>query len=293
MAQFNDKPLTKKTLEVLGKTMAYADQGEGRPILFLHGNPTSSYLWRNVIPEVEANGRCIAPDLIGMGDSEKLTEGAEAQYEFETHYKYLSAFIEQLDLTEKVILVLHDWGSGLGFHWAYNNQDKVAAIAYMEAIVQPMSWEDWPENARNIFQAFRSEAGDELILTKNFFIEGVLPTAIMRDLSETEMAEYRRPFAQAGEARRPTLTWPRSIPVGDGPEHMIEIANNYSQWLSETQLPKLFINAEPGSILVGPQREFCRSWPNQKEVTVKGLHFVQEDSPKEIGEAVSAFISEL
>lgn len=293
MTQLNEKPLPKKTIEVLGKAMAYTEQGEGRPILFLHGNPTSSYLWRNVIPEVQAKGRCIAPDLIGMGDSEKLTDGEDAQYEFETHFKYLSAFIDQLDLTEKLILVLHDWGTGLGFNWAFKNQDKVAAIAYMEGIVQPVSWDNWPENARNIFQAFRSDAGEELILTKNFFIEGVLPSAIMRDLTEAEMAEYRRPFAEPGEDRRPTLTWPRSIPVGGEPAHMIEIVDNYSQWLAESQLPKLFINAEPGSILVGPQREFCRSWPNQKEVTVKGYHFIQEDSPKEIGEAVSAFVEEL
>ncbi|AWN15849.1 1,3,4,6-tetrachloro-1,4-cyclohexadiene hydrolase [Salinisphaera sp. LB1] len=267
------------------------EAGSGDPIVFLHGNPTSSYLWRNVMPHLEKLGRCIAPDLIGMGDSDKLPDSGPASYRFVEHRKYLDALLEKLDVKENVTLVIHDWGSGLGFDWANRHRDAVQGIAYMEAIVCPVTWDDWPEQARGIFQAFRSESGEEICLKKNVFVERVLPTSILRELSDEEMDEYRRPFREQGEGRRPTLTWPREIPIEGEPEDVHKIVTEYGQWLSRSELPKLFINADPGIILIGKQREFCRTWPNQTEVTVRGLHFVQEDSPHEIGEAVAAFVS--
>lgn len=284
----------KKKVEVLDRNMAYIDVGHGDPIVFLHGNPTSSYLWRNVIPHLEPLGRCVAPDLIGMGDSDKLKSSGPGSYTFRQHREYLDALLDRLEIDKNAILVVHDWGSGLGFDWARRNRDKVAGIAYMEAVVQPVTWDDWPDDARQIFQAMRSPAGEEIVLEKNVFVERILPASILRDLKPEEMEEYRRPFAKGGENRRPTLTWPRQIPVAGEPEDVTQIVEEYGQWLAQdADLPKLFINADPGSILVGRQREFCRSWPNQDEITVRGLHFIQEDSPEEIGRAVAAFVSRI
>ncbi|NIA25319.1 MAG: haloalkane dehalogenase [Gammaproteobacteria bacterium] len=277
----------KKQIEILGHTMAYIEVGEGDPIVFLHGNPTSSYLWRNVIPHLESHGRCIAPDLIGMGDSDKIP-GSE--YRFAEHAAYLEAFLDALEVQDRVILVLHDWGSGLGFDWAERHRSAVKGIAYMESIVRPVTWEEWPETARPMFQAMRSPAGETIILDKNVFVEQILPASIMRPLTDEEMSEYRRPYLNPGEDRRPTLTWPREIPINGEPADMHQIVSRYSEWLSSSPVPKLFINTDPGIILTGPQREFCRKWPNQEEVTVKGLHFVQEDSPHEIGEAIARFV---
>ncbi len=286
-------PYEKKYQDVSGKRIAYVDEGEGDPIVLLHGNPTSSYLWRNIIPELEGSGRVIVPDLIGQGDSEKLpaSEGAD-RYSFVVAYEYLEGLFSSLGLTSNVTLVIHDWGSGLGFHWAKNHPDAVKGIAYMEAIVKPMSWDDWPEAARGIFQGFRSEKGEDLALNRNMFVEGVLPSAVIRDLSGEEMAHYRAPFGTPDD-RQPTLNWPRHIPIEGEPAEMIELVDAYGDWMAKSELPKLFINADPGSILVGPQREFCRSWPNQKEVTVPGLHFLQEDSPAEIGQAVVHWLQSL
>ncbi len=284
----------KEFATIRGLKMAYIDEGDGDPIVFLHGNPTSSYLWRNVMPHLEGKGRLIAPDLIGMGDSEKLPESGPDRYTFAEHKSFLKDLLQYLNVKKNVTLVLHDWGSALGFDWANNNRDAIKAIAYMEAIVSPVpNWDAWPENARNIFQAFRSEAGEELVLEKNIFVERVLPSSIIRELEDEELKEYIRPFRHAGEDRRPTLTWPRQIPIGGEPVDVTEIVEAYADWLRSSDLPKLFINAEPGSILVGPQREFCRSWPNQREVTVKGLHFIQEDSPNEIGQSIAEFLSSL
>ncbi|MFT5484862.1 MAG: haloalkane dehalogenase [Halieaceae bacterium] len=282
---------SKKTAEVNGKKMAYVDEGEGDPIVFLHGNPTSSYLWRNVIPHVETLGRILAPDLIGMGDSEKLpaSDGLD-RYSFQVHYEYLSAFLEAVGATENVTLVIHDWGSGLGFHWASQHRAALKGIAYMEALVMPIEWDDWAESARGIFKGFRSEKGEDMVLNRNMFVEGVLPSAVLRKLGDEEMNEYRRPFMNS-EDRQPTLNWPRAIPIGGSPADIAEIMTNYGQWLADdATLPKLFVNAEPGTVLTGRQREFCRSWPNQTEVTVKGLHFVQEDSPVQIGQAVASWL---
>lgn len=284
----------KKSATIRGLKMAYIDEGEGDPIVFLHGNPTSSYLWRNVMPHLEQWGRVIAPDLIGMGDSEKLPESGPDSYTFKEHRSFLHDLLAYLDVTQNVTLVIHDWGSALGFDWAYQNPGAMKGIAYMEGIVQPVeNWDNWPEAARNIFQGFRSPAGEELILEKNIFVERVLSGSIIRELDDAEMREYRRPFKNVGEDRRPTLTWPRQIPIAGEPKEVVEIVETYSKWLSTSELPKLFINADPGSILIGPQREFCRSWPNQTEVTVKGLHFIQEDSPDEIGQAIADFVRKI
>ena len=279
----------KKRATVLGRSMAYVEAGKGDPIVFLHGNPTSSYLWRNVIPHLEGQGRCIAPDLIGMGDSDKLEASGPDRYRFVEHRAHLDALLEALGVRSNVTLVVHDWGSALGFDWANRHRDAVKGIAYMEAIVRPVFWADWPVSARKMFQAFRSAAGEDLILANNTFVERVLPASVLRPLSDAEMEEYRRPFREAGESRRPTLTWPRQIPIEGEPADVVAIVDAYGAWLAGSQVPKLFVNAEPGAILIDPQREFCRSWPNQQEVTVKGSHFIQEDSPDEIGHAVAGW----
>ena len=275
----------KKYIDVLGKQIAYVEMGEGDPIIFQHGNPTSSYLWRNILPQLQGLGRCIAMDLIGMGDSEKLEDEGNMTYSYNTHKKYFDGFLDAIGVESNATLVIHDWGSALGFDWANDYPDKVKAICYMEGIVQSMKWEDWNEDAKGIFQGFRSPAGEEMILEKNLFIEAVLPGSILRKLSDAEMNEYRRPFNDK-KSRRPTLDWPRQIPLENDPPEICRIVDSYSQWMAENNIPKLFINAEPGAILIGKQREFCRTWKNQKEVTVKGSHFIQEDSPNEIGNAI-------
>ena len=283
----------KKKAHVLEYTMSYVDEGSGHSIVLLHGNPTSSYLWRNIIPHLNGLGRCVAPDLIGMGDSDKLKNSGPDSYSFIEHRKYLDALLEEIGVTENVVFVVHDWGSALGFDWAYRHQDKVKGIVYMEAILFHYDWSDWPEDARKIFQGFRSPAGEEMILDKNHFVELVLPGSVMRKLTQTEMDVYRRPFLNSGEDRRPTLTWPRQIPIEGEPKEVVEIVTAYGEWLSKSDIPKLFINAEPGAILVGKTRDFCRTWPNQEEVTVKGIHFIQEDSPEEIGQSIAKFIRKI
>ena len=285
----NSITLKKQKISINNKNIAYVESGSGDPIIFLHGNPTSSYLWRNITPYLESQGRCICIDLIGMGDSDKLDNPDENSYQFEEHYHYISAAIESLTDGENISFVIHDWGSALGFNWCYHNPDSVKGIAYMEAIVKEMTWEDWDNDAKSIFQGFRSDAGEGLVLEKNYFIEKVLPGSIIRALSSDEMNEYRRPFLNSGEDRRPTLSWPREIPIEGQPRNVCEIVNQYAEWMQTNDIPKLFINAEPGAITTGRIREFCRSWKNQTEVTVKGKHFVQEDSPDEIGKAISTW----
>ena len=281
-------PYERRRIAVLDTEIAYIDTGTGAPIVFLHGNPTSSYLWRNVIPHVEGLGRCLAPDFVGMGSSGKAPDGS---YRFVDHARYLDAWFDTLGITQNVTLVGHDWGSALAFYWAYRHPDRVKGIAYMEAIVRPLTWAEMPEAARALFQAIRSPAGEEIILQKNVFVERILPGSVLRGLTEEEMAVYRRPYLEPGESRRPTQTWPREIPIEGEPSDVVEIVDLYAKWLATSDIPKLFINADPGAILVGAQREFCRSWPNQQEVTVKGIHFVQEDSPTEIGRAIAAFVT--
>lgn len=282
--------LTKSTALVEGKAMAYHQSGDGPPVVFLHGNPTSSYLWRNVIPRVRDRARCIAPDLIGHGDSDKLDAPGPGSYTFVEHRRYLDGLLDQLDLGDDVTFVVHDWGSALGFDWATRHPDRVAGIAYMEAIVMPLSWDDWPEAAPGIFQAFRSPEGEEMVLERNLFVEAVLPSATTRSLAPEEMDEYRRPFARPGEDRRPTLTWPRQIPIDGEPADVVEVVSSYGEWLAGSDVPKLFVDVQPGAILTGRQREVCRSWPNQREVRVPGIHYVQEDSADEIGAALADWL---
>jgi len=283
----------KKWVACNGEIMSYVEMGEGDPIVFQHGNPTSSYLWRNIMPHLVDQGRCIAIDLIGMGNSNKLENSGPESYTLLEHREYWDAALETLGITDNVTFVIHDWGSALGFDWANRHRDSVMGIAYMEAIVKPVTWDEWPEAARGVFQGFRSPAGEEMALEKNVFVEKVLPGSIIRDLTEEEMNIYRAPFSEPGESRRPTLTWPRQIPIEGEPEEVVELVQSYADWLSQSDIPKLFVNAEPGAILTGPQREFCRSWPNQEEVTVPGNHFLQEDSPHEIGKAIAEWRSKI
>ena len=290
--------LPKKYVEVsvagVTKRMAYVEMGEGDPIVFQHGNPTSSYLWRNIIPHVADMGRCIAVDLIGMGDSDKLDNASAESYRFVEHRAFLDAAWDALGINQNVTLVIHDWGSALGFNWAQRYPERVKAICYMEAIVGPMpTWNDFPEGPRGVFQGFRSEAGEAMVLTKNVFVEQVLPGSILRDLTAAEMDVYRAPFLDAGEGRRPTLTWPRQIPIAGEPADVVEIAASYNAWLKTCGIPKLFVSAEPGALLTGDMLAEARSFANQTEVTVAGSHFIQEDSPDEIGQALRSWLSDL
>jgi len=286
-----EQPLAKTTVDVLGSRMAYHERGEGTPVLFLHGNPTSCYLWRDVIPELEGCGRLIAPDLIGMGDSAKLPNPDTDTYRFTTHRKYLAGFIDAvIGSAQPIVFVVHDWGSALGFDWANHHRDRVRGIAYMEGIVRPVAgWEEWSAAATPIFQGFRSDQGEIMILDRNMFVERVLPGSVLRKLTEVEMTEYRRPFLQARD-RWPTLTWPRQIPISGQPADVVQIATDYSKWMAENDIPKLFVNADPGAILVGAVRDFCRNWKSQTEVTVPGSHFIQEDSGPAIGRAVAEWM---
>ena len=284
---------TKKYQEVRNKKMAYVDEGNGDTFLFLHGNPTSSYLWRNIAPQVEDLGRVVIPDLIGMGDSDKLDGVDNEGYKYHGQYGYLTELFDQLDLGNNIHLIIHDWGSAMGFQFARENPDRIKSITYMEAIVMPLTWEQWPDAATKIFGLFRSEAGEELVLEKNFFVERILLADSATGYTDEEKAEYIRPFINAGEDRRPTLTWPRQIPLDGEPSEVVEEVRKNSEFHKDSEIPKLFINADPGSILVGEQREFARTWKNQTEVTVSGNHFVQEDSSEEIGAALRNFVKAL
>jgi len=285
-------PYPKQRRHVLGREMAYVEAGHGDPIVLLHGNPTSSYLWRNVLPYLVPLGRCIAPDLLGMGDSEKLPHSGPSSYRFIEQRRYVDALLEELNVRERVTLVVHDWGSALGFDWANRHRNAVKGIAYMEAIVGPQGWDHWDNmKMRPLLKALRSEAGEQMVLQDNFFVEKILPGAILRTLSAEEMAEYRRPFAEPGEGRRPTLTFPREIPIDGDPADVAAIVSAYADWLSTSDVPKLFLKAEPGALLaVGANLERARSWPSQTEVTVAGVHFIQEDSPDEIGHAIAEWM---
>jgi haloalkane dehalogenase len=281
-------PYEKRFVEVTGRRMAYAEAGQGDPIIFLHGNPASSYLWRNIIPYLQPEGRCIAPDLIGMGDSDKLPGSGPGSYTFAEHRHYLDALLASLGVRHNVTLVIHDWGSALGFDWANRHRDAVRGIAYMEAIVQPVTWDQWSPDTRAFFKKLRSDAGEQMVLRDNLFIESLLPRRVLRTLTDAEMEAYRRPFAEPGEARRPTLSWPRQLPIDGEPADVTQIVTASAAWLAASAVPKLFINADPGTMSAA-EREFCRGWPNQTEVTVRGLHFIQEDSPDEIGAALASW----
>lgn len=285
-------PRKKKTAKVLGSTMAYVEYGSGDPIVLLHGNPTSSFLWRDVIPSLGGSGRCIAPDLIGMGDSARVAQGPDA-YRFSMHAEYLEALLDVLEVRENVILVGHDWGGALLFDWGRKNPEAVRGVAFMETILTPLTWDDWPEAARGIFEGMRSGAGEEMVLTKNVFVERILPGSVLNPIPEQVMAVYRAPYLEPGESRRPTLTWPREIPIDGEPVFMVDVVSANQDWLSGEDVPKLFINADPGSIVGDRVRQLVRSWPSLAEVTVPGLHFIQEDSGSEIGRSISDWVGGL
>ena len=284
---------TKKYKDIKNSKMAFIDEGSGDTFLFLHGNPTSSFLWRNIAPHVEDIGRIVIPDLIGMGDSDKLEGVDNPGYKYHGQYSYLTALMDELDLGNNIHLIIHDWGSAMGFQFARENKDRIKAITYMEAIVMPQTWDQWPDPATKIFGLFRSEAGEELVLEKNFFVERILLADSSTGYTEEEKSEYIRPFINPGEDRRPTLTWPRQIPLDGEPSEVVEEVRLNAEFHKESDIPKLFINADPGSILIGDQREFARSWKNQTEITVKGNHFIQEDSSEEIGAALRNFVESL
>lgn len=280
----------QKFLNVLGSRMAYLEAGSGEPIVMLHGNPTSSYMWRNIIPHLEGLGRIIAPDLIGMGASDKLTADVIDRYRFGCHRRYLEGFLEAVDVGGNIVFVLHDWGSALGFDWAYRHQDRVAGFAFWEAMVRPRRWDDFPEFRRQQFRFVRSPEGQRQVLQDNFFVEKVLPAGVLHQLSDDEMGAYRAPFLEPGDARLATAIWPLELPIEGEPADVVQVIEQYGAWLANSRLPKLFINTTDGSLLIGTQREFCRAWPNQTEVLVRGAHHAQEDSPNEIGIAVADFI---
>ena len=284
---------TKKYKDIKNSKMAFIDEGSGDTFLFLHGNPTSSFLWRNIAPHVEDIGRIVIPDLIGMGDSDKLEGVDNPGYKYHGQYSYLTALMDELDLGDNIHLIIHDWGSAMGFQFARENQDRIKSITYMEAIIMPLTWDQWPDPATKIFGLFRSEAGEELVLEKNFFVERILLADSSTGYTEEEKSEYIRPFINPGEDRRPTLTWPRQIPLDGEPSEVVEEVRLNAEFHKESDIPKLFINADPGSILIGDQREFARSWKNQTEITVSGNHFIQEDSSEEIGAALRNFVESL
>jgi haloalkane dehalogenase len=278
----------RKYLSVLGAEIAYVDVGSGDPIVFLHGVPTPSYLWRHIIPPVLPLGRCLAPDYVGMGYSSAAPDGA---YRFFDHQRYIDAWLDALHLTRNVILVVHDWGSAIGFSWAQRHPDRVKAIVYMESIVRPfLSWDEWPAATRPFFQAQRSPAGEDLILRQNLFIEYLLP---LRNISKEAMEVYRRYFRIPGASRQPMLAWTRDLPIEGEPADVVKIVDSYARWMSKSPIPKLFIDADPAGFLIGPQRDFCRSWPNQETVMVRGAHFLQEESPDEVADATARFIAKV
>ncbi|GIH05164.1 haloalkane dehalogenase 3 [Rhizocola hellebori] len=279
----------RSQVDLLDTYMAYVEVGEGDPIVFLHGNPTSSYLWRNIIPAVSGVGRCLAPDLIGMGESGPAPDG---NYRFLDQVRYLDAWFDAVGATDDVVLVVHDWGSALGFYRAMRHPEQIKGIAYMEALAAPRRWEDFPHGVDDAFRAIRSPAGEKLVLQDNIFIEGILPKSVMRPLGEQEMAAYRRPFPSP-QSRLPILTLARELPIEGEPAEMVSIVESYGEWLSRSQVPKLFVSAEPGVLLTGSARDFCRTFPNQKEISVPGIHYLQEDSPEEIGLALHAFVADL
>ena len=280
----------KKFLTVDGRRLAYVEMGSGRPMVFQHGNPTSSYLWRNILPQLADLGRCIAIDLIGMGDSDKLPDSGPQSYSFAEHSHYLDGAFATLGLERDIVFVLHDWGTALGFDWMRRHPQGAAGVAHMEGIVKPLSWEEWPAAATDIFKTFRSPAGDDVVLNKNVFVENVLPRSMLRKLSDEEMDAYRAPFRNPGEDRRATLSWPRQIPLANQPADVCALVEAYGAYLKQATMPKLFINATPGMIMNGPSAELARSFPNTTEVTVSGLHFIQEDSPHEIAAALRAWL---
>jgi haloalkane dehalogenase len=290
---FSIEEPAKQFCQVLKKRMAYSELGSGPPVVFLHGNPVSSYVWRNIMPHVAPHARCIAPDLIGMGDSEKLEGSNPDRYSFLEHRRFVDGLLEKLNVTKDVVLVGHDWGGALAMDWARRHPSAVRGIVYFETLVRSRNWDEMDQSARSLFERLRSPEGEELVLKDNVFVEKLIPARILRSLSEAEMAVYRRPYMEPGEDRRPTLEFPREIPVDGDPEHTALIVKDYGEWMAKNDIPKLFINGDPGTIITGSLLELCRTWRNQQEVTVRGKHFLQEDSPHEIGQAIARWLGYL
>jgi haloalkane dehalogenase len=283
-----EDPSYRKHIPVMDTNMAYVDVGNGDPIVFLHGVPTPSYLWRNIIPYLLPLGRCLAPDYVGMGYSAAAPNGS---YRLKDHQRYVDAWLDAVGVKDNVILVVHDWGSAIGFNWAQRNSDRIKALVYMECIVRPFySWNDWPDNTKAFFQAQRSPAGEEMILEKNLFIEYILP---LRGISQDAIDVYRRYWSILGTSRMPMLAWTRELPIEGEPKDVVEVVESYARWLSTSPIPKLFIDADPAGFLIKGQREFCRAWPNQQIVTVKGAHFLMEDPPNEVGDAIARFVQKV
>ena len=285
--------INKKSLSINNKQMAFIDEGNGETLIFIHGNPTSSFLWRNIAPNFIDKYRVIVPDLIGMGDSDKLEGIDNEDYNFKGHYKYLSELIKNLNIMTPIHLVIHDWGCALGLKYARHNPLLVKSITFMEGMTIPLSWDQWPEIGTKIFKLFRSEIGEELVLDKNIFVERILFTDPIKPMDDEIKNKYLDPFKDKGEGRRPTLSWPRNIPLDGEPKDVyLEMSQN-EKFHKTSQIPKLFINAEPGFLLIGSQRDEVRKWKNLTEVTVKGKHFIQEDSPEEITKNIKIFLNDL
>lgn len=285
---------SSRAVRVRGHHLAYTEAGSGAPVVFLHGNPTSSHLWRDVIPYVAASARCIAPDLIGMGASTKLPGHGDARYHFDVHRAHLDDLLAAVVGGEPAVLVVHDWGGVLGMDWARRHRHAVRGLVYLETFVRPPTKAEYPPAIREVFEALRSPEGERMCLRENFFVEKMLPAGVLRTLTDGELDAYRAPFAVAGEDRRPTLAWARQVPLDGQPADIAEIIAAYGGWLAKSPLPKLHVRGDPGQIMAREaQYAFCRSWANQQEVTVPGLHFLPEDSPHQIGAAIAAWIEEL
>lgn len=273
-------PFQSKFVEVHGSKMHYIDEGDGDPILFLHGNPTSSYLWRNIIPYLTPHGRCIAPDLIGMGKSDK----PKLAYRFFDHYKYVEGFVEALKL-RNITLVIHDWGSALGFHYAMQHENNIKGMAFMEALITPLKWSGFNKDFKMGFKLMRTPAvGWFMISVLNVFNKRILPAATVRKLSAEELAMYQQPFRTIG-SRRPVRQWPREIPIDGKPAEVHEVIEQYHQKLQQSDLPKLLFYATPGGLINEEAVAYCKAhFKNLETVHIgPGIHYLQEDNPHKIG----------
>lgn len=271
-------------VEVPGARMHYVEAGSGEPVVFLHGNPTSAYLWRNVIPHVAAHARCIAPDLVGMGRSDKPASG----YRFFDHYAWFTAFLERMGL-ERVTLVGHDWGSALALHLLAEEPGRVRALALLEAILAPARWADFPARFRLGFRLMRMPVvGWVIVSVLNGFVEQVLPRAVLRPLSRAEMEHYRAPFPTVA-SRLALRQWPREIPIEGRPGDVALAVAAYNRALQASPVPKLLLHAHPGGIIREREVAWCRAQlPNLETVDVgAGIHYLQEDNPHGIGEAIA------